>query len=46
VGRVLAGHARRIGPDSVGFALLADEMTRAIDSAAEAFAIMISEVAA
>ena len=46
VGRVLAGHARRIDPDSVGFALLADDMTRAIDGAAEAFAIMTSEVAA
>ena len=46
VGRVLAGHARRIRPDSVGFALLADDMTRAIDGAAEAFATVTSEVAA
>jgi len=46
IGRVLAGHARRIGPDSVGFALLASDMTRAIDSAAEAFAVVNSEVAA
>ncbi len=46
VGRVLAGHARRIRPDSVGFALLAADMSRAIDGAAEAFAVLSSEVAA
>ena len=46
VGRALAGHARRIGPDSVGFALLASDMSRAIDAAAEAFAVVNSEVAA
>jgi 5,10-methylenetetrahydromethanopterin reductase len=46
VGRVLAEHARRIAPDSVGFALLAEDMSRAIDGAAEAFATVTSEVAA
>jgi 5,10-methylenetetrahydromethanopterin reductase len=46
VGKVLAGHARRIEPDSVGFALLATDMSRAIDAAAEAFAVVDSEVAA
>ena len=46
VGRVLAGHARRIRPESVGFALLAQDMGRAIDGAAEAFKVLNSEVAA
>ncbi len=46
VGRVLAEHARRIRPESVGFALLAADMTRAIDGAAEAFHVMKAEVAA
>jgi len=43
---VLAGHARRIRPESVGFALLAQDMGRAIDGAAEAFKVLNSEVAA
>jgi 5,10-methylenetetrahydromethanopterin reductase len=46
VGHVLAGHARRIRPDSVGFALLARDMSRAIDDAAEAFKVVDSELAA
>ena len=46
VGRVLASHARRIRPESVGFALLAQDMSRAIDGAAEAFKVLGSEVAA
>ena len=46
VGRVLAAHARRIRPESVGFALLARDMSRAIDGAAEAFKVLGSEVAA